>query len=102
MVQVHGECSTVITDYRPIPLHWSFGYSGEGEPQMVPFMTANNKQLNPGLTDPVYYEDSDSDDSFFFVKKGGRRYASSGGLGLIQILRVAANLTKSDHISTRV
>ena len=70
MEQVHGECSTVITDFRPIPLNWNFAYSRDGETQMVPFFSGKNK-LNPVLSGREYLEESDDDDSFWDTK--GRR-----------------------------
>lgn len=71
LYQVHGECSTVITTFRPIPLNWNFAFSGDGETQMVPFFS-EKKKLNPLLSGREYLEESDDEDSLG-DRRGRRR-----------------------------
>lgn len=50
---MHGTCEVVVTDFRPIPLHWNFCYSGDGQTSMVPFF-ASDRKLNPVLGEDNY------------------------------------------------
>ncbi|KAK9846418.1 hypothetical protein WJX81_003415 [Elliptochloris bilobata] len=47
--QVHGNCQTVVTRHRPVPLTWHFCQSVDGKTQLVHLLDRTGKQLNPAL-----------------------------------------------------
>lgn len=48
---MHGECETVITRFRPIPLKWSFCFNGDdGDAELLPLMDKKQRRLHPAVT----------------------------------------------------
>lgn len=50
---VHGDCDTVTTSFRPVPLRWHFCLSpGEGAAAIMPLLDPRGRALNPRLVPP--------------------------------------------------
>ena len=65
--QVHGECETVITRFRPVPLTWHYCHTLEGATQLVPLLNPKGTGLSPQMLGKDIQpgkDPSDDDDSF--------------------------------------
>ena len=51
-MQVHGECKTVVTKFRPVPLSWQFCYQHDDKARMLPLLASKGRALNPQLQPP--------------------------------------------------
>ncbi|PSC72530.1 DEAD-box ATP-dependent RNA helicase chloroplastic isoform B [Micractinium conductrix] len=58
--QVHGECETIRTSFRPVPLTWHFCHSGTpaggGAPppaRLLPLLENGGRRINPALLPPA-------------------------------------------------
>ena len=51
-VQVHGDCETVVTRFRPVPLSWQFCYQHEDRARLLPLLAPKGRALNPQLQPP--------------------------------------------------
>lgn len=76
--QVHGQCDTVTTTFRPVPLSWNFAYGSEGSAHMLPLLDARQRGINPALLPPArrYGEGAGSDEEWGRwdgLKRGRRR-----------------------------
>ena len=47
--QVHGECETTVTRFRPVPLTWQYCYDNEDGTEMVKLLDKKQRALNPAL-----------------------------------------------------
>ena len=47
--QVHGECETIVTRFRPVPLTWQYCYDNESGTEMVKLLDKQQRALNPAL-----------------------------------------------------
>ena len=51
-MQVHGNCKTVVTKFRPVPLSWQFCYQHEDQARLLPLLARKGRALNPQLQPP--------------------------------------------------
>ncbi len=46
---MHGECETIVTRFRPVPLTWQYCYDNEAGTEMVKLLDKKQRALNPAL-----------------------------------------------------
>ncbi|CAD7699415.1 unnamed protein product [Ostreobium quekettii] len=51
--QIHGECTTVVTSKRPVPLRWYFCYGNQRATSIRPFFNKRNTKVSPALLEEV-------------------------------------------------
>ena len=51
-VQVHGDCETVVTRFRPVPLSWQFCYQHADQARLLPLLAPKGRALNSQLQPP--------------------------------------------------
>ena len=78
-VQVHGQCETVMTRFRPVPLTWHYCHTLEGNTQLVPLLNEKGTNMSSEmLGKPV--KGQAEDDEWFAPNRASRRkrrYAGS-------------------------
>ncbi len=47
--QVHGQCETVMTRFRPVPLTWHYCHTLEGNTQLVPLLNEKGTNMSPEM-----------------------------------------------------
>ena len=46
---MHGECQTIVTRFRPVPLTWQYCYDNEEGTQLAKLLDKKQRALNPAL-----------------------------------------------------
>ena len=79
MVQVHGQCETVMTRFRPVPLTWHYCHTLEGNTQLVPLLNEKGTNVSSEMLGKPVKAQAEDDEWFasnrFSRRK--RRYACS-------------------------
>ncbi len=71
-VQVHGQCETVMTRFRPVPLTWHYCHTLEGNTQLVPLLNEKGTKMSSEmLGKPVKAQAED--DEWFASNRFSRR-----------------------------
>lgn len=53
ITQVHGECETITTTWRPVPLTWHFCFTAkQKQTRLLPLLDSRGKKMNPMLISP--------------------------------------------------
>ena len=58
-LQVHGQCETVMTRFRPVPLTWHYCHTLKGVTKLVPLLNPRAK----GLSDEMLGRDNKPDEA---------------------------------------
>ena len=69
---MHGSCKTVVTDYRPVPLHWAFCRNVDGKAKLGPLLDDAGVLLNSELTESATDSTDDDDIEFAIRRTRGR------------------------------
>lgn len=84
--QVHGECETIRTSFRPVPLTWHFCHSGTpaggGAPppaRLLPLLENGGRRINPALLPPAKRYSGDDNSSGWWVMGSRREWRGGGG-----------------------
>ena len=72
VVQVHGQCETVMTRFRPVPLTWHYCHTLDGNTQLVPLLNEKGTKMSSEmLGKPVKAQAED--DEWFASNRFSRR-----------------------------
>jgi len=78
-VQVHGQCETVMTRFRPVPLTWHYCHTLEGDTQLVPLLNEKGTNMSSEMLGKPVKAQAEDDEWFapnrFSRRK--RRYAGN-------------------------
>lgn len=77
---MHGSCKTVVTDYRPVPLHWAFCRNVDGKAKLGPLLDDAGVLLNSELTESATDSTDDDDIEFAIRRTRGRSGLQLSGL----------------------
>ncbi|KAL0028996.1 hypothetical protein WJX77_010606 [Trebouxia sp. C0004] len=72
ITKVHGQCETVMTRFRPVPLTWHYCHTLEGNTQLVPLLNKKGTNLSSEMLGKPIKAQAE-DDEWFAPNRSARR-----------------------------
>ncbi|KAL0037105.1 hypothetical protein WJX79_000589 [Trebouxia sp. C0005] len=64
ITKVHGQCETVMTRFRPVPLTWHYCHTLEGNTQLVPLLNEKGTNMSSAMLGKPVKAQAEDDDWF--------------------------------------
>ena len=73
LAQVHGQCETVMTRFRPVPLTWHYCHTLEGKTQLVPLLNSKGTNMSAQMLGESDQPQQDEDSGWLGANRAERR-----------------------------